>query len=245
MRLSTVISSVNDNPEYYMFIPKQILFWNKFGIRFIAIFIGNKIPDILSAYSDNIILWLKNTDLNTAYVSQNIRIYYTAILDLPDDEMVMITDMDMLPCSPTYYTAELDYFKKDDFIYYRNIDPEEKQIYMCYNAAHPSTWSKCFGIETIEDIEKRLNDNYNTSYTGIPGSFGWYTDQVIMYNTLIHYPNLKILNRPLRRLEMWMYQEHLNCNHSNFFTTYDDAHFHRSYFSNLKFIEDAEKQFHK
>jgi len=29
MKLTTVIGSVNNNPKYYMFIPKQILFWGE------------------------------------------------------------------------------------------------------------------------------------------------------------------------------------------------------------------------
>jgi len=242
MRLTTVIASVNNNPEYYMFIPKQILFWGKFGIRFIAIFIGTNIPEELIPYSDNIILWSKNLDLHTAYVGQNIRLYYTAILDLPDDELVMITDMDMLPCSPDFYKNGLEQFKKEDFIYYRYIDKQEKQIYMCYNAAHPSVWGSCFGIKTVDDIERKIYENYQISYNGIPGSDGWYIDQVIMYNALINYPNLKVLNRPLRRLEMWMYYNHISNQDSQFFINYDDAHFHRSFFSNKQYIENAEKQ---
>ena len=35
MKLTTVLASTNNNPDYYMFIPKHILFWNKFDIKFI------------------------------------------------------------------------------------------------------------------------------------------------------------------------------------------------------------------
>lgn len=41
---------------------------------------------------------------------------------------------------------------------------------------------------------------------------------------------------------MWMYASHLNNNDKNFICNYDDAHFHRNYFSNLHFIMDAENQ---
>ena len=98
MRLTTVLGSTNNNPEYYMFIPKQIIFWNKFNIRFIAIFVGDKIPNELINYKDNIILWSKNLDLNSSYIGQNLRMYYSALINLPEDEIVMITDMYMLPC---------------------------------------------------------------------------------------------------------------------------------------------------
>lgn len=67
MKLSIVLASTNNNPDYYMFIPKQILFWKKFDIKFIAIYIGDKLPEYLLAYIDNIIIWNNNLDIHTAY----------------------------------------------------------------------------------------------------------------------------------------------------------------------------------
>ena len=240
MRLTTVLGSVNNNPEYYLFIPKQILFWNKFGIKFIAVFVGENIPNELLPYSNNIILWNRNLELNSAYVAQNLRMYYTSLINLPDDEMIMITDMDMLPMNDRYYKDGLENFNKDDFVYYRHVDGN--QIYMCYNAAHPLLWSKLFNIYSEEDIERRIRENYNDRYNGIPGSTGWFIDQEIMYKTLINYENLKVLNRPIRRLEMCDFNNHLLNNNINFISNYDDCHFHRSYYNNYEFILNAEKQ---
>jgi hypothetical protein len=240
MILTTVLASVNNNPNYYMFIPKQISFWKKINIKFIAVFIGENIPNELLEYNDNIILYNKNLDLNTVYVGQNIRMYYTALLKLPENELVMITDMDMLPTNDIYYKNGLEHFTKDDFIYYRNIDGN--QIYMCYNAAHPDTWGKVFSIKTIQDIESIIYTNYQSSYNGIPGSHGWFIDQEIMYKKLIHYPNLKVLNRPIKRLEVYQYKNHVNNNDCNFLLNYDDVHFHRNYFTNESLICHAEHE---
>jgi hypothetical protein len=240
MKLTTVLGSVNNNPDYYLFIPKQIIFWKKFGIKFIAIFVGEAIPNDIIHCSDNIILWNKNLDINTSFVAQNLRMYYTALLDLPKDELVMITDMDMLPMGPNYYSDGLQHFNTDDFIYYRHLDGN--QIYMCYNAAHPSVWKNVFGINNEEDIKSKIYETFNKSYNGIPGSNGWFIDQELMYSKLINYPHLKILNRPIRRLEMSKYNEHLNNNDKNFIKFYDDSHFHRSYKNNENKILDAEKQ---
>jgi hypothetical protein len=242
MKLTTVLASTNDNQKYYKFIPKQILFWKLFNIKFIAIFVGEKIPDELTEYKDNIVLWDKpsNYILHTAYIAQNIRIYYTALLNLPDDEMVMITDMDMLPMNDKFYKEGLDTFEKKDFIYYRHIDG--KQIYMCYNAAHPSVWSNVFNITSENNINTILINNYNKHYDGLPGSTGWYSDQEIMYSGLINYPHLKVLNRPLKRVEMYMYNRHLLNGDVNFISLYDDAHFHRDYDSNEKYILNAISQ---
>lgn len=235
MRLTTVLSAVNANVHYYQFIPKQIKFWGFFNIRFLAVFVGSVLPEELLDYADHIVLWSKNADLNSAYVAQNIRIFYPALLELPDDEMVMITDMDMLPMKGDYYKAGMDVFEKDDFVYYRHL--ERNQIFMCYNAAHPHTWSKAFDVSSAEDVENVLRSNYESEYSGVPGSSGWWIDQEVMYQHLMAYPRLKILNRPLRRV------------HPNEYvigTTqvcdFDDAHFHRNYLENIALIEDAERQ---
>jgi len=240
MKLTTVISSVNNNPAYYLFIPKQILFWAKFGIRFVAIYIGKSIPKELEEFTGNIILWNKNLDIKGAFVGQNMRIYYPALLDLPDNEMVMITDIDMLPMSSKYYTSDLEQYNKRDFIYYRHISGN--QIYMCYNAAHPSVWAKVFDIKSEKDIETVLYKTYNKEYSGIPAKTGWYIDQEILYKKLINYPHLIVLNRPIRRLEMEMYRNHIINKDTNFISEYDDAHFHRNFSNNLEFILDAERQ---
>ena len=240
MKLTTVLGSVNLNPDYYMFIPRQIIFWRKFNIKFIAVIVGDKIPNELIKYSNNIILWNKNLNLNSAFVAQNLRMYYSALINLPDDELVMITDMDMLPMSKKYYADGLENFKKDDFIYYREVD--KNQIYMCYNSAHPHTWGKVFKINNELDIENKINETYNNQYTGIPGDNGWFIDQEIMYINLINYPNLKILKRPIKRLQTWHYGNFMKKKLKNFISDYDDAHFHRNYFKNITYINDAQKQ---
>jgi hypothetical protein len=240
MKLTTVVGAANLNPEYYMFVPKQILFWGHFNIKFIAIIVGEKIPDELKDYSDNIILWNKNLNLNGAFVAQNIRIYIPALLNLPEDEMVMITDMDMLPMNDRYYKDGLELYKKEDFIYYRYIDSD--QIFMCYNAAHPSVWSSVFSISNEEDIKNRLNQTYNSAYSGVPGNIGWFTDQQIMYEKLINYENLKVLNRPIKRLEMYEFERLTKNGLKNFISNFDDSHFHRSYHNNIENIKQAELQ---
>jgi len=240
MFLSTVIASVNNNEKYYMFIPKQIKFWKRFGIKFVAVYVGEKIPDVLLPCSENIILYDKNLDLNTAYLGQNLRIYLSCLLDLPDDEMVMITDMDMLPLNDVYFKTGLEKYTKEDFIYYRYVDGD--QIYTMYNAAHPSCWSKVFGIKTMEDIDIELRKNYNKNYDGVPGSHGWYIDQELLYRKLIHYERLHVLNRGITRLEAETYKHHLSKGDTNFVSQYDDFHAHRDYYINKELIEDAEKQ---
>lgn len=249
VKLTTVLGSTNDNPRYYKFIPKQILFWKHFGCKFIAIFIGNEIPTELIEYKENIILWNHNSNIKSAFLGQNLRIYYPALLNLPDDEVVMITDMDMLPANSHYYKDCLESYTKDDFIYYRYIDRNKwrNEIYMCYNAAHPDTWGKLFKIKTIDDVINALENvynSYNRNYSGKPGEEGWFIDQEIMYEKLHNYENLKVLNKTPRRLEVHKASHYVSSNNNNYIKNYDDMHFHRSYDANYKLIEHVEKLLH-
>jgi hypothetical protein len=240
MKLTTVIGSTNNNPKYYKFIPSQIKFWKAFNIKFVAIFVGLSLPTELEEYKENILLWTKNEDINSVFVAQNIRMYSPALLDMPEDELVMITDMDMLPMNHTYYTSGLDTFTKDDFIYYRHV--EGNQIYMCYNAAHPTTWGKVFGVSNEKDVETILNSTYIKTFDGRPGLSGWYTDQEIMYKHLINYPHLKVLNRPIIRLECSQFRSYLQNKRNIDVRKYDDFHAHRDYHSNIPLILTAEQQ---
>jgi hypothetical protein len=112
---------------------------------------------------------------------------------------------------------------------------------MCYNAAHPNTWSNVFNIYNKDDIENRINQTYSNNYTGIPGRDSWFSDQEILYTKLIKYPNLQVLRRPINRLEVREFKNLLN-SRTNFISNYDDVHFHRSYFNNEELINIAEKQ---
>jgi hypothetical protein len=68
-KLEIVLASCNNNSSYYKFIPYQIYVWAKFGIKFICIFVGEKIPEELKDFKDHIILWDRNLDLNHVLIT--------------------------------------------------------------------------------------------------------------------------------------------------------------------------------
>ncbi len=242
MKLSIVLGCVNDNPEYYHFIPEQIYFWNKFGVKFIAVFVGNAIPEEFVKYGDQVLLWDKTPELNSAYVAQNLRLYYPALIQVDSDEsLVMITDMDMLPTNDRYYKEGLEQFDKDDFIYYREPSYMTREIYMCYNSAHPSTWGKMFGIKTEYDIAHMLRVNHPKD-AGVIGTDGWLTDQRLLYTYFMKYDKKRIMNRPIKRIESWHYCKHIKDGDTDFIRNYDDMHMHRSFFTNMIYISDARSQ---
>lgn len=234
MKLTHVLYSVNNNPNYYLFIPLQIKLWERYDIKVIVIFAGNEIPQEILPYKDNIILWDRNLDLDSSYLGQNLRIYYPSLLNLPPDECVVISDIDMLMLDPFYLLIPPFRFTKEDFIYYRFIDGG--MIYMCYNAAHPSLWGKIFKIKSPDDIERTLYENYDKNYSSY--GTGWFIDQDIMYKQLINYPRLRILNKELNRLELSDFRKITDFNRLR---DYTDFHVHRCHPCNLDVIEKFEE----
>lgn len=238
MKLTTVISSVNNNPHYYKFIPYQIKYWARFGANFKVVFCGDKIPDELNPYTDHIILWNRDLQLNDIYVAQNIRMYYAGFC-CADDEAVILTDMDLFPVNLDYYFRDLEKYNGDEFlVYYRGY--ETNQIYMCYNVAKPSTWRKLFKLTSLDDISGLLRKYYPSNYSGVPGREGWYQDQLILYNAWEVYPSKVILNRRPRRIEPWTLSQIIR-DDSIEWKNFDDVHFHRDFIQYEQFVKKLDE----
>ncbi len=236
MKLTVVVGATNENPDYYKFIPSQIQFWGYFGIKFVAIYVGAELPAELLPYKSHILVWSHTPQLHSAYVAQVIRLFMPALLSMPANECVMITDMDMLPASPMYYLRGLNDYGPEDFIYYRERDGD--QYFMCYNVANSRTWANVFNIRSIEDVCAMLIAFYPPDYAGKKNN-RWFADQLILYAHAHTYPHLKVLERPVRRLEVADYKAHLERGDCDFVKSYDDIHFHESFIRNEELIRHA------
>ncbi len=236
MKLSIVLGATNDNPHYYKFIPSQIQFWGYFGIKFVAVYVGAELPAELVPFKSHIIMWPHTPQLHSAYVAQVIRLFMPSLLCMPEDECVMITDMDMLPASPRYYIEGLDKFGPEDFVYYRTRD--KNQLYMCYNAANSRAWATMFNIHSVQDVCAMLVAFYPPEYN-VKSNNRWFADQLILYAHAENYPRLTVLERPLRRLEVNDYIAHLERGDTDFVKTYDDIHYHESFIRNQTLIQHA------
>ena len=127
-------------------------------------------------------------------------------------------------------------------LFYPPYNSYHMDFYFLYqNSIYPLLVVPCFLLKYLI-VFFAIYKNYHDSYDGIPGSSGWFIDQEIMYKKLINYPTLKVLNRPIKRLEVNQYLQHINKKHTNFLLNYDDVHFHRNYFNNEKLISHAENE---
>lgn len=168
MKIDKVILSSNDNPDYLDFWPIVSEAWELMGVEPILIYTGSKSLE----FKGNII-YFNPKGLDSAFVAQNIRILFPALLD---NKNCIVSDIDNLPLSKKYFLDSIDSISDDSFIIYRPEACPPNMISMMWNAANSSTWKEIFKVDNIEDINKKLKRWYSNKYS-IRGK-AWYTDQI-------------------------------------------------------------------
>jgi hypothetical protein len=184
MILTDVLTACDLNPEYCKFIPIFIKTWKRLfpEINIHIILISMKITDELKPYEEYIKLFPPLKNISTAFIAQNIRLLYPALLN-ESKGGIIITDMDMVPMGEKYYTDQIKDFDSSKFICYRPLDcVGENQMVICYNIAHYNIWSEIFDIKTKSDIMKKLIFLYkHVKYENIHGGISWCTDQLYLF----------------------------------------------------------------
>lgn len=228
MKLTTVLTAVNNSPKYTRFIPVFIRTWKRLfpELKVRIVFIGDAIPPEFAEYSEHIICFPEIPSISSVYVAQTIRILYPAIL--PENEVTLITDIDMLPGSCDYYTKKIANAHDDSFVVMRpktcGVGPGELAI--CYNAASTNTWQSVFSVRSLDDVCAFLTKNYNTKTDGRHGGVGWCTDQYLLHDFAGKHPNTVILDdRMLRRLDFVHHRYNLDTFRRMLYSqSYSDAH---------------------
>ena len=84
MKLECVLTAVNLNPLYYEFIPSFIRVWKELfnnTVKIVIVLIADHIPEKLLPYKDYLHLFHVDSNINTAFIAQCIRLIYPAILN--------------------------------------------------------------------------------------------------------------------------------------------------------------------
>ena len=183
MRLSTALVACNENMRYLQFWPLVKKAWYEVvGIPCIMVYVAEILPDILKA--DPAVIHFKPIQgWSTATQAQVIRLLYPALLKA--DGAILLSDMDMIPMQSEFFHSKIESAKPNQFVCLRGINEEIQQIYMCYVAATPSTFSRMFNIKQLDDIYERFNE-FATIYKsdGLWDGVGWFSDQLILYKTV-------------------------------------------------------------
>lgn len=253
MKIDIVLTSCNLNNYYLNLYPYVFKVWKeRFGLNLYLVLISNKIPDNLLEYEEFIILFKPIPDINTSYIAQVIRILYPCLFD---NLNILITDIDIFPISKKYFFHSIESYSNNQFIAYTNRYIKNNMIAICYNVANSNIWKKIFNINTIDDINRILLENYNNKYNGTKNCEGWYTDQQLLFNYIMKYiqeiNNVKTnkvvflndndigykrLNGKSANKLMKIKNNQLNILHN--IHTYSDFHIIKNYNLNIKLFED-------
>jgi len=191
MIINKVIMSSDDNPMYLDFWPIVSKIWKlKFNIEPILLYFGNNIDSIPCEYGTII----KMTTLNTLPIStqtQCARIWYAGQCN---DEIVMTSDIDMLPISINYFINSIENISNDKYVH---LNPINNNTYypICYHIAKSNTFKNI--LDLSDSFEQFINDlilfskgkeHLTSSFEGMifKGHF-WALDEIFISHKLNDY----------------------------------------------------------
>ncbi len=186
MIFTDVLTACDLNPMYYKFIPIFIKAWKKLfpEINIHIILIADEIINELEPYREYIKLFSPIKNIPTAFIAQNIRLFYPALLDTCGG--ILITDMDIIPMNTSYYSESIKNIPNNKFICYRQLSCVGKnEMVICYNIALNKTWSEIFNISSIDNIIEQIQNIHNNSqyrtfiHKGYPTN--WIADQLYLF----------------------------------------------------------------
>lgn len=176
--LQRVILSTNCNRLYRDFWPIVAPLWQAMGLKPTLILVNEENCPIDESLGD-VIQFKPLHDVPIAEQAQVLRLLVPALF--PDD-LCLISDIDMIPISLTYFTEGAALCTNENaFMVYKNEQyaraktPLFKNRWpMCYVAAKGRIFSQIFGASRIEDFPAVLRSLHALGH-------GWHTDEKVMY----------------------------------------------------------------
>lgn len=187
MRLSHVLLSSDLNPRYLEYWPLAAEAWRAIAdLEPVLVLVAqaHNVPDALRG-DERVQVVDPVPGLHTALQAQCIRLLYPALLETGGGAVVT-SDVDMVPLSAGYFHHHASRVGERQFLAYRSMLLDAHEIPICYNAALPAVWSEIFGVRTLDDARTKLAEwGAGVPYDGVPGSRGWTTDQLTLYEVLV------------------------------------------------------------
>jgi hypothetical protein len=129
-----------------------------------------------------------SSDIPNAFAAQITRLILPGTQEA---DLVMTSDIDMVPLNPLYFTTAAHLaISKDSFVVMRKLGiPDEYPI--CYLMASPENWRKVINQNfdsqlSVSEITRLILRRYEETdpYSGIRGGSGWSIDQKFIFEML-------------------------------------------------------------
>ncbi|MDR3646001.1 MAG: hypothetical protein P4L22_00485 [Candidatus Babeliales bacterium] len=183
LKIDRVILSTDANPDYIQFWPIVSKVWQDYiGIKPTLALIADKSVYIDESIGD-VIRFEPIPGVKTSLHAQVIRFLLPAYFE---DEVCIISDIDMIPLNKNYFFDSVRNVQDDCFVTYRNyFYPDTTTIYpMCYNAAKGKVFKEIFKISNINDITS-IVQNWSAL------NLGWSTDEILLLKYLRNWKDTK------------------------------------------------------
>jgi hypothetical protein len=188
MQLAACLVSSDLTPLYYEFFPLVHRAWREIvGVRVVLALVADEIPAALAPYAEDIIRFPPVRGVDTAFHAQCVRLLAPQLLEVPSDQAVIISDVDMIPMSRDYYVVPLALAALEQFVVYRSnaLPPESREFPICYNAATRGVWAEVFGkVAGIAEVNRVVSD-WSAAVTTSDGR--WSADQRLLYDRVARF----------------------------------------------------------
>ncbi len=175
--IDRVILGCDDNPMYLEFWPVVAKTWTEIvGVRPTLALIASKDVVIDETLGD-VIRFEPIPGIPTSFQAQVIRLLLPTYFE---DEVCIISDMDMIPCQKNYFVDAVAFAPLNSFVVYKDgafESDEYKEYPMCYNVALGKTFKEIFNLGSTGEIESKIKKWYALG-------LGWTSDQQILYTAL-------------------------------------------------------------
>lgn len=172
IELKRVILATNNNPTYIQFWPIVAPLWKQMGLTPTLALIADDDCEIDCSLGD-VIRFKPIPGVPESLQAQTVRVLLPALF--PEDGC-LISDIDMLPISRSYFFEGAEPCPEDSFLIYRDkaYPAYEPKYPMCYFGGKGQLFQEIFGVQSADEINT-LIINWNTF------GYGWCTDEVMLY----------------------------------------------------------------
>jgi len=115
--------------------------------------------------------------ISSTFAAQIGRVLFAGSLDA---DVVLLSDIDMLPLDPTYFTPWLP--SERQIVVYRDVLRPAEEIPICYVAASPATWNMALGgDDPVGRLDAAWSLATKIGHRGIRGGARWTFDQEYLF----------------------------------------------------------------
>lgn len=145
-----VIISTNDSEDYFHYLPIVTHAWNQLGWSVVCFYRGSNMNFPLIQKPNEIILINESSNYREATIVQISRLF-GGCLNLNDDDYLLTSDVDMLPCS--------DYWKPnfDEISVYGYDLTDFSEFPICYIGMKAKLWREVMGVSKGDNVIESIN----------------------------------------------------------------------------------------